>query len=60
MPLAKLQAASGMPFGEFAAALKELGNSGYLTVSGEPGHEVAKLAPLGENLSRLALPLPLV
>jgi hypothetical protein len=56
MPLAELQAASGMAFGEFAAAVKDLGNSGYLTVSGEPGHEFAKLTPLGENISRLAQP----
>jgi hypothetical protein len=56
MPLAELQAASGMAFGEFAAAVKDLGNSGYLTVSGEPGHENAKLTPLGENVSRLAQP----
>ncbi|HMD97779.1 MAG TPA: hypothetical protein VKM93_10690 [Terriglobia bacterium] len=54
MPLADLQAASGMPFAEFAAAIKDLGNSGYLTVSGEPGHEAASLTPLGENVSRLA------
>jgi DNA-binding IclR family transcriptional regulator len=59
MPLAELQAASGMPFTEFAAAVKDLSNSGYLTVSGAPGHEVAKLSPLGENVSRLARPVPL-
>jgi hypothetical protein len=56
MPLADLQAASGMAFGDFAVAVKDLGNSGYLTVSGEPGHENAKLTPLGENVSRLARP----
>ena len=56
VPLADLQAQSGMPFGEFAAAVKDLGNSGYLTVSGAPGHEVANLTPLGENVSRLAQP----
>ena len=56
MPLADLQAASGMAFGEFAAAVKDLGNSGYLTVSGEPGHENAELTPLGENVARLAQP----
>ena len=56
MPLAELQSASGMGFGEFAAALKNLGDSGYLTVSGAPGHEVAKLTTLGEDVSRLARP----
>jgi hypothetical protein len=56
MPLVELQAASGMAFGEFAASLKNLGDSGYLTVSGAPGNEVAKLTTLGEDVSRLALP----
>ncbi len=57
LPLADLQAASGMPFAEFAAAVKDLGNLGYLTVSGEPGHEVAALTKLGEEVSRLAHPV---
>lgn len=56
MPLADLQTTSGMPFGAFAAAVADLSNSGYLTVSGEPGHEVAKITPLGENVWRLARP----
>ena len=56
MALADLQDASGMPFAEFAAAVKDLGNSGYLTLSGAPGHEVASLTPLGENVSALARP----
>ncbi|MGO8819412.1 MAG: hypothetical protein ACLQVG_32670 [Terriglobia bacterium] len=56
MPLADLQSASGMAFGEFATALKSLGDSGYLTVSGAPGHEAAKLTALGEDVSRLAHP----
>lgn len=56
MPLAELQGASGMPFEEFAAALKNLGDSGYLTLTGAPGHEVAKLTALGEDVSRLARP----
>jgi hypothetical protein len=55
-PLAELQAASRMPFGEFAAALKNLSNSDYLTVSSAPGHEVASLTTLGEDVSRLARP----
>jgi len=57
MPLAELQGASGMPFEQFAAAIKDLDNSGYLTISGVPGQEVAKLSPLGENVSRLARPV---
>ena len=57
MALAELQAVSGMPFGEFAASVKDLSTSGYLTISGEPGHEVAKLTQLGENVSRLAHPV---
>lgn len=56
MPLAELQHVSGMPFEEFAAALKNLGDSDYLRVSGEPGHEVAKLTTLGEDVARLARP----
>ena len=57
MRLAELQSASGMPFEEFAAAIKDLGNSGYLTVFGAPGQEIAKVSPLGENVSRLARPV---
>jgi hypothetical protein len=57
MQLAELQGASGMPFEEFAAAIKELGNSGYLTLSGAPGQELAKVSSLGEKVSRLARPV---
>ena len=57
MTLAELQATSEMPFADFAAALKNLGDSDYVTVSGAPGHEVASLTPLGENVSRLARPV---
>ena len=56
LPLAGLQAASGMAIGEFASALKSLSDSGYLAVSGAPGHEAAKLTTLGEDVSRLARP----
>ena len=56
MPLAELQSASGMAFTDFAAAVKNLSNSGYLDISGAPGTEVAKLTPLGENVSRLGRP----
>ena len=56
MPLAELQSASGMAFAEFSSAVTDLGNSGYVEVTGEPGHEVAKLTALGQNVSRLAQP----
>lgn len=56
MPLAELQGGSGMAFGEFATALKSLGDSGYITVSGAPGHEVASISKLGEDVARLAHP----
>jgi hypothetical protein len=56
MALAELQSASGMAFAEFSSAVKNLGDSGYLSVSGAPGHEAASLTSLGENVSRLARP----
>lgn len=56
MPLADLQSASGMAFSDFSTAVNDLVNSGYFEVDGEPGHEVAKVTPLGENVSRLARP----
>jgi hypothetical protein len=56
MPLTELQSASGMAFAEFSSAVNDLANSGYVEVTGEPGHEVAKLTALGQNVSRLAQP----
>ncbi|MCC7175598.1 MAG: hypothetical protein IT159_10410 [Bryobacterales bacterium] len=56
MPLSDLQAASGMTFGDFADAVKQLQASGYLTVSGGPGSETAELTPLGEDVAKLARP----
>jgi hypothetical protein len=56
LPLGELQAASGMAFSEFAQALKNLEDLGYLTVSGSPGHEVARLTKPGEDVARLAHP----
>ena len=56
MALTELQAASGMSFADFAEALKRLQNSGYLTISGEPGREVAELTRLGEDVAELARP----
>jgi hypothetical protein len=53
-PVAELMAASGMSFGDFAGALKSLGDLGYLTLAGPPGNEVTSLTKLGEDVSRLA------
>ena len=54
MPIAELMAASGMPFGAFADALKSLGELGYLTLSGPPASEIVALTKLGEDVSKLA------
>ena len=56
MPVTQLAAASGMPFTDFADALKNLGESGYLRLSGPPSREVATLTRLGEDVARLAQP----
>jgi predicted transcriptional regulator len=55
MPVTELMAASSMAFGPFADALKSLGDLGYLTLSGQPGSEVATLTKLGEEVSHLAV-----
>ena len=52
----ELMAASGMPFTDFADALKNLKDSGYVTLSGPPTNEVAGLTKLGEDVARLARP----
>jgi hypothetical protein len=54
MVVKDLQAASGMGFLNFADALRNLEQSGFLTLSGRPSAEIAKLTPLGEEVSRLA------
>lgn len=54
MPVTELMAASGMPFGDFAEALKSLGDLGYLTLTGPPSNEVSQLTKLGEDVARLA------
>jgi hypothetical protein len=56
MKLAELQAASGMPFDEFADAVKNLTNLGYLAVAGPPGNEMVILTERGRDVSRLARP----
>ena len=50
LPLAVLQMASGMGFGEFSQAIKRLEDTGYLTISGEPGHEAAQVTRLGSEV----------
>lgn len=54
MPVQELMTASGMALTNFADALKNLQTSGYLTLTGPPSSQLAKLTPLGEEVSRLA------
>jgi hypothetical protein len=54
MTLTDLMTASGMAFIDFGENLKTLKQSGYLTLSGSGSDEIAKLTPLGEDVSRLA------
>jgi len=54
MSVTNLMAASSMAFGEFAEALKSLGELGYLTLSGSPSNEVATLTRLGEEIANLS------
>ena len=54
MTLSDLMTASGMAFIDFGESLKNLKDSGYLTLSGSGSNEIAKLTPLGEDVSRLA------
>ncbi len=56
MPVKDLMTASGMSITDFADALKSLQASGYLTLSGPPSAELARLTALGEEVSRLARP----
>lgn len=53
LTLPELQAASGMSFVDFSQALKRLADSGYLTVSGQPGRESAQLTNLGADVADL-------
>ncbi len=54
MPVTELMTASGLAFKDFADALKSLGDSGYVTLTGPPTNEVATLTKLGEDVVRLA------
>jgi hypothetical protein len=58
MKLVELQAASGLPFDEFAGAVKNLTDLGYLGVAGPPGNEIVTLTKLGQDVSRLARQRP--
>jgi hypothetical protein len=46
--------ASSMTLTDFADSLKSLKESGYVTLSGAAGAEVAKLTPLGQDVTRLS------
>jgi predicted transcriptional regulator len=54
MSVANLMATSSMAFGEFAEALKSLGELGYLTLSGSPSNEIATLTKQGEEIANLS------
>jgi hypothetical protein len=54
MAVQELMSASSMTVTDFADALKTLKESGYLTLSGAPGSEVAKLTTLGQDVTRLS------
>jgi len=54
MALTELQQASGMGFGDFSQSLQRLADTGYLTVSGQPGSETAQLTKLGSDVAELA------
>jgi DNA-binding IclR family transcriptional regulator len=54
MPVAELMTASGMSVSDFAEALKSLSDSGYLTLAGALGNQVASLTQLGRDVARLA------
>ena len=54
MAVKDMMAASGMVLTDFADALKSLKESGYLTLSGAPGAETAKLTTLGQDVTRLS------
>ena len=54
MAVKDLMVISGMPFTDFADALKGLKESGYLTLSGPSDTEVAKLTTLGQDVTRLS------
>jgi hypothetical protein len=54
MAVQELMSASSMTLTDFADSLKSLKESGYVTLSGAAGAEVAKLTPLGQDVTRLS------
>ena len=56
MPLADLQASSGMNFTSFAESIKRLRDSDYIVITGAPGGESAELTKLGNEVAALARP----
>lgn len=55
MPVTDLMSATEMSFTDFADALKGLGESGFIALSGPKG-EIATLTNQGEEVARLARP----
>jgi len=54
MSLTDLMPVAGLAFADFAAAVKTLSESGYITVTGPPSSEIATLTKQGEDVARLA------
>jgi predicted transcriptional regulator len=54
MPLTELMRLTGLALVDFAEAVKTLSDSGYITVKGSPGSEVAGLTNLGQVLAQMA------
>jgi len=54
LPMADLQARSGMPSDRFRESLSSLRDAEYITVEGDPLAAVVKLTGSGEKASRLA------
>lgn len=54
MAVKDLMDLSRMSLTDFADALKSLKESGYLTLSGPPDAEVARLTTLGQDVTRLS------
>jgi len=53
MPVTELMSATEMTFTDFADALKSLGDSGFIALSGPKG-KIAMLTAQGEDVARLA------
>jgi hypothetical protein len=52
--LAELQPATGMTFVDFSQAIKRLQDLAFITVAGDPGHEIVQLTKLGADVAQLA------